>query len=550
MQRPNPCARIARANPCAQIARRLLPALITLGALSSLHPARAQTTATFGRTSVGAIPSNGLSANFKRASRFNLDTPATLLRLCAYLDGNGGVSGVQQVRFVLYRDDNGTPGAKVMEAQQFSVLSESAARWYCASSEAWTPIPAGAYWIALHTSGQGGIIRDFYDGPANWYGNQDDFADGASSSFGAGNAGSGTLSVHARYYPESEMRHAGRLTLGTTPSSGMTANFKRGSSFEMPEKGKLSAITAYLDGGGTTSTDAQQSLRFALYRDANGTPGEKVFEGRNRGRRGGTPAGWLTDGAIPALAPTLDPGRYWIVLHTGDTGGVIRNYADGTGNWYGNADTFSDGASTPFGTGNTGNGTISAFISYRPGSITTGALGRTDVATIPSRGLTPNVIRWSTFVLNDSPGTLTGLHAYLDGLGATTGSQPVRMVLYVLRVERDADRNEFGVYYKVAESSEVTIPAGMPAQWVEFPVPAVPISNDVPPVYLIGLHSGGTVGVVRNYGDALLNPGDNNWHSMPDDFGDGAVPSFLSDSPATEGDVTLSVYASYSITPP
>ena len=33
---------------------------------------------------------------------------------------------------------------------------------------------------------------------------------------------------------------------------------------------------------------------------------------------------------------------------------IIRYYADGTGNWYGNADTFSDGASAQFGAGGTG----------------------------------------------------------------------------------------------------------------------------------------------------------------------------------------------------
>jgi hypothetical protein len=531
--------------------QRSILAFLTLAVLMSFQPAHAQTSARFGRTSVGTIPSTGLSANFKRASRFTVSTPATLLQLCAYLDGNGGVSGAQPVTFVLYRDNNGTPGAKVMETQGFVVLSESAARWYCQSSEAFTPIPAGAYWIAIHTSAPGGIIRDYYDGSANWYGNADAFADGASSSFGPGNAGSGTLSVHARYYPDSQMRHAGRLTIGTTPSNGMTADFKRGSSFVMPERGKLSAITAYIDGLGTTSTDAQQSLRFVLYRDANGSPGEKVFEGGPRGRRGGNPAAWLTDAAPPAIAPTLDPGRYWIALQTGATGGVIRNYADGTGNWYGNADTFSDGANTPFGAGNTGNGTISAFISYRPGAITTGVLGRDDIATIPSRGLTPNVLRWSTFVMQDRLGSLAGLHAYLDGLGAPSGSQPVRMVLYVLRVERDADRNEFGVYYKIAESEQVTITAGMQPQWVRFPVPSVPVTNDVPPVYLVGIHTGGTVGVVRDYGDTLYNPGGGNWFSVPDAFTDGAIASFRPDQTAiATGDVTMSVYASYSLAPP
>ncbi len=46
---------------------------------------------------------------------------------------------------------------------------------------------------------------------------------------------------------------------------------------------------------------------------------------------------WVT------TAPSLDniplmPGRYWIVLHTTGTAGVLRYYNDGTaGNWRGNA---------------------------------------------------------------------------------------------------------------------------------------------------------------------------------------------------------------------
>jgi hypothetical protein len=547
----------SRLDSGAHVARMLKRKLCILAALAAgvtAAPAQAQTVSSFGRTSVGTLPSNGLSAHFKRASRFTLTAPGTFLQLCAYLDGKGGVSGSQPVRLALYQDANGAPGTKVLETPEWTILSGDAARWFC-QPKALTPIPAGRYWIAIHSSDPGGVIRDFYDGSANWYGNADAFADGSANSFGSGSAGNGTLSVYARYYPDSQVRNAGRTTIGTTPSSGMTLNFKRGSSFVMPERGKLMAITPYLDGLGTTSTGDQQALRFVLYKDANGVPGARVYEGGTTYLRGGWAADWRTDMAYAGTAPTLDAGRYWFIIHTGGivgnegVGGVIRNFADGSGNWYGNSDVFADGASTPFGAGKVGNGTLSAYISYRPGTITTGQLGRADIATTPSRGLTPNVMRWSTFTLTEGAGTLTGLHAYLDGLGSASGSQPVRMVMYGLRVERDDNHNQTGVYFKVAESGTVNVAAGMQPRWVDFAVPPATIGHGDVPLYLVAIQSGGTVGVARDYGDNRSDQGAN-WASMPDAFADGAIATFTDGAPITSGDVTMSVYASYTLTPP
>jgi hypothetical protein len=62
----------------------------------------------------------------------------------------------------------------------------------------------GQYWIVIHTGGIEGIARNYGgDGADNWFGgtnnNIDAFADGPSSPFGPGAAGTGTLSVYAIY---------------------------------------------------------------------------------------------------------------------------------------------------------------------------------------------------------------------------------------------------------------------------------------------------------------------------------------------------------------
>jgi hypothetical protein len=404
-----------------------------------------------------------------------------------------------------------------------------------------SPVASGSYWIAIHTAGTAGVIRDFGDGPSNWYGNADSFEDGASAAFGAGSSGTGTMSVYARYFPDSQLRNAGRTTIGTVPSNGMTADFKRGSSFMLPERGKLYAITAYVDGGGASTIEVG-NFRYSIYADANGVPGTKLYEGGNQGFRGTWPPMWVTENAYSA-GPTLDAGRYWIVIHTGPTGGVIRNYGDGTpGNWYGNADTYADGASAQFGPGGAGNGTISAFVSYRPGTITTGQLGRTEVGTKPSNGLTANFSRWSKFGLTDHSAALTGLHAYLDGLGGASGSQKVRMVIYGTYTDFETEL----YYYKIAESQEVTITAGTPAQWVHFAVPSVPLDG-VLPEYLVAIQSGDAAGVVRDYGDGRVDP-DGNWYGTADTFADGAIDIIPDNVPRGQG--TMSVYATYSIPPP
>ena len=71
----------------------------------------------FGRTTIATMPSSGLNADYKRASKFTMPKTGWLVDLEAYVDGLGGISGSQQVKLVVYRDNNGAPGAKVAESK-------------------------------------------------------------------------------------------------------------------------------------------------------------------------------------------------------------------------------------------------------------------------------------------------------------------------------------------------------------------------------------------------------------------------------------------------
>jgi hypothetical protein len=169
-------------------------------------------------------------------------------------------------------------------------------------------------------------------------------------------------------------------------------------------------------------------------------------------------------------------------------------------------------------------------------------VGRTDVAATASGGLSANVTRWSQFELRETGATLTGLRAYLDGNGGASGAQTVRMAIYNLQTTHGASW-----YVKLAESDPVTIPAGMNDQWVNFTVPSTALP--APGTYIIAIQTGGTAGVVRDWGDTRPNPG-GDWNSISDAFADGALTTIPSESyPPLPGSVTMSVYATYSVPP-
>lgn len=156
----------------------------------------------FGRVVAGSQPSNGLSADMKRASRFTLSERGRLRELSASLDGAGGVAGSQAVKLVLYRDNGGVPGTKVVESSPRTLASGTAKKWYSFVVNNLLLNP-GDYWIAIHTGGTAQVLRDYGEPDAvNWVSNTDTYADGASDPFGAVNTGSVTLSVRGAYTPE------------------------------------------------------------------------------------------------------------------------------------------------------------------------------------------------------------------------------------------------------------------------------------------------------------------------------------------------------------
>jgi len=521
---------------------RLLTILFSAIVLTALTPAYAAASS-FGRTTAGTIPSSGLRADYKRGSEFVLPETGMLQQICAYLDTNGGAGNGQWIRYAMYQDQNGVPGQLVTETDgRFLEQSLPTPNWFCLPIRGrWLQEP-GSYWLVIHSGNLWGIVRYYYDGAANWYGNADEWAGGAADTFGSGGAGDGTISIRADYSP---LRSAGATAIGTRISSPMAANMKRGSSFTLTEKASVWQLNAYIDGQG--GAGGSQPLWIALYDDQNGEPGALVTKTQVDPSPAGSAGHWVSGhvssaSAIPLL---LMPGRYWIVLYTGSPGGVLRYYMSGTGNWRGNANPDTEPSSF-FGPASPGDGTITANISYTPENALHQTMGRSTPGTIPSGPLAANYIRGSDVTPDHwfREAWVTALWAYMDGNGGVAGSQKVRLGLYF------GTNPDHYTADRVVMSDEVTIPAGQAPGWVRFPVPYTHITNDsIYGHFHVMMLSGGTQGVARYYlsNDAI------NWAGAPvayTDIGPGSLnfedpnyyPGGLAVSP---GSGTVSVYAEY-----
>ncbi len=89
---------------------------------------------TFGRTTVRAIPSKGLSADFIRGSSGVNPAPSQsqlyMTALWAYVDGKGGATGSQKVRLAVYDQDEIDPMIRVAQSGELTIASGTPAGWF------------------------------------------------------------------------------------------------------------------------------------------------------------------------------------------------------------------------------------------------------------------------------------------------------------------------------------------------------------------------------------------------------------------------------------
>jgi serine protease len=137
----------------------------------------------------------------------------------------------------------------------------------------------------------------------------------------------------------------------------------------------------------------------------------------------------------------------------------------------------------------------------------------------------PNGKRASSFALT-APKDVVALQAHVDGKGAASGSQPVTGVLYAGTAS--------GPTTRIGTTTAATISAGRSAAWLRLSF-ATPIRLAAG-TYWIGLHTGGTSGVMRFAATAVAGA----LRFNTDTYSDGAAAAF---GTASTDAKSLSVYA-------
>jgi hypothetical protein len=156
-----------------------------------------------------------------------------------------------------------------------------------------------------------------------------------------------------------------------------------------------------------------------------------------------------------------------------------------------------------------GNAFLADLITLRKASM---IMGRTDPGTVRT-ALSRNMKRASRFAFT-APGTVdvAQIRAYIDGGAATSGSQPVRAVLY-----RDAAGAPGEL---VTRTNELSVAARRPAGWATLTFPA-PVRLTAG-AYWVGLHSGGSTVVARYAGGTVAG----SLRFNADTYSDGSASPF------------------------
>jgi hypothetical protein len=147
--------------------------------------------------------------------------------------------------------------------------------------------------------------------------------------------------------------------------TGMTPNRKGASRFSSGAV-NVTAIQAYVDGRGATT--GSQPLRGVIYSDASSAPNKPLATSSAVTISAGRTAGWIT--LSFASTVRLTSGSYWLTLHAGGSSVVARFAATNVSKalrYSAGADTYSDGASDPFGTTGSDNRQMSIVAIGTPG---------------------------------------------------------------------------------------------------------------------------------------------------------------------------------------
>jgi PKD repeat protein len=156
-------------------------------------------------------------------------------------------------------------------------------------------------------------------------------------------------------------------TFGTTTPGTLTdlasANFKEVSKFTAPVAGNVTKVTGYISGLGSTS--GTQKIRAVIYSNSSGNPGARLGVSNEVTITAGRAWGWVDFTFSSPVA--IQAGTIWIGYFAGTKNDLTQlRYETIANDLRFNSNTYSSGASNPFGSGTTRNFHYSMYATYGP----------------------------------------------------------------------------------------------------------------------------------------------------------------------------------------
>lgn len=190
----------------------------------------AATAGTFGTTTVGPS-SDRLTANTKRANRYQLSVAGAVSKLSAYLQPSG-TSGSQLLEGIIYADAGGSPGARLGVSKPITFSSTQQAGWYDLVFQTPISLAPGNYWIGMISGTTSKIISFRYQSVTGSRAyNNDNYANGANNPFGTATVDNEQMSVYATYSassPPSAPVNTSLPVISGTAQSGQTLSASSG----------------------------------------------------------------------------------------------------------------------------------------------------------------------------------------------------------------------------------------------------------------------------------------------------------------------------------
>jgi subtilisin family serine protease len=198
-----------------------------------------QPTATFGKTTVGALTDSGIFSDYKVVHAATLPAAGAVTKLSVYAVPGVNSPSPQALRAVIYRDSGGSPGALVASGPEVSYRgSTNGSGWFDLPLTTPVALTPGTYWLGFITGTTTEGMGYRFDSVANTRAyNTNAFASGPTDPFGSATEDSEQASIYATYTtsaPPSAPANTSPPTIAGTAQVGQVLSASTGTWTESP----------------------------------------------------------------------------------------------------------------------------------------------------------------------------------------------------------------------------------------------------------------------------------------------------------------------------